>query len=201
MTDNEKLEKVKVEIERQKSELFSNNEGTMFEQGRISAFEDVLLLFDSTQEEPVSNDLKEAADNALESIADQYDIISVGSCLDMFKLGAKWQKEHLWKSADGDELTQKEKEEIFDKVLNASEPELIDDSDLPEIDYRTLKEVADEWDGSLYRSDAFVAGGKWMHEKLCSEIERRLTYMQYTPHRADIYKELKNLLYYIKSYV
>jgi hypothetical protein len=55
--------------------------------------------FDSMQEEPVSNDLKEAADNALESIADQYDIISVGSCLDMFKMGAKWQKEQMMTEA------------------------------------------------------------------------------------------------------
>ena len=44
------------------------------------------------EEKAASDDLKEAADNALESITDQYDIISVGSCLEMFRLGAKWQK-------------------------------------------------------------------------------------------------------------
>ena len=44
-------------------------------------------------EENTSNELKAAADNALESIVNQYDIISVGSCLEMFRLGAKWQKE------------------------------------------------------------------------------------------------------------
>ena len=47
------------------------------------------------QEEPVSEDLKKAADNALESISDQYDIISVGSCLEMFRLGAEWQMNKL----------------------------------------------------------------------------------------------------------
>ena len=45
------------------------------------------------KEIPVSENLKEAADNALGSIINQYDIISVGSCLEMFRLGAKWQKE------------------------------------------------------------------------------------------------------------
>ena len=80
-----------------------------------------------------------------------------------------------------------------------AEPEFISDSDLPT--FETLEEAADEWDGSLYRSDAFVAGGKWMNEKLCSEIEKRLEYMEFKCHRADTYKELKSLLSYIKSYV
>lgn len=97
------------------------------------------------------------------------------------------------------ELTQEQKEEIFDNVLNMAEPELINDSDLPT--FETLEEAADEWDGSMYRSDAIVAGAKWMNEKLCSEIEKRLEYMQYKPHRIDTYKELKSLLAYIKSYV
>lgn len=97
------------------------------------------------------------------------------------------------------ELTQEQKEEIVDEVLNMAEPELIDDSDLPT--FETLEEAADEWDGSMYRSDAFVAGGKWMNKKLCSEIERRLNYIEFQCHRADTYKELKSLLAYIKSYV
>ena len=97
------------------------------------------------------------------------------------------------------ELTQEQKEKIVDEVLNMAEPELIDDSDLPT--FETLEEAADEWDGSMYRSEAFVAGGKWMNKKLCSEIERRLNYIEFRCHRADTYKELKSLLAYIKSYV
>ena len=93
------------------------------------------------------------------------------------------------------ELTQEQKEKIVDEVLNMAEPELIDDSDLPT--FETLEEAADEWDGSMYRSEAFVAGGKW----ICSEIERRLNYIEFRCHRADTYKELKSLLAYIKSYV
>ena len=52
-----------------------------------------MALAHGCPEENASNELKVAADNALESISDQYDIISVGSCLEMFRLGAKWQKE------------------------------------------------------------------------------------------------------------
>lgn len=48
---------------------------------------------------------------------------------------------------------------------------------------------------------AFKAGAKWMNNTICSEIEKRLQYMQYAPHRVDTYKELKSLLAYIKSYV
>ena len=100
------------------------------------------------------------------------------------------------------ELSQKQKEEIFDKVLNMAEPELIDDSDLPKLySEMDLKEFSEEWDGSLYRSDAIIAGAKWLSNRICSEIEKRLEYMQYKPHRIDTYKELKSLLAYIQSYV
>ena len=100
------------------------------------------------------------------------------------------------------ELTQEQKEEIFDEVLNMAEPELINDSDLPKLySEMDLKEFSEEWDGSMYRSDAVLAGAKWMNNTICSEIERRLQYMLYAPHRADTYKELKSLLSYVKSYV
>lgn len=64
-----------------------------------------------------------------------------------------------------------------------------------------LEKAAEEWDESLYRKDAFKAGARWLNNIICSEIEKRLQYMQYAPHRADTYKELKSLLAYIKSYV
>ena len=102
------------------------------------------------------------------------------------------------------ELSQKQKEEIFDEVLNMAEPEFIDDSDLPT--FETLEETAKNYMKSqnppiwgLYHG--FVDGGKWMNEELCSEIERRLAYMEFQCHRADTYKELKSLLFYIKNYV
>ena len=52
-----------------------------------------MALAHGCPKENTSNELKVAADNALESISDKYDIINVGSCLEMFRLGAEWQKE------------------------------------------------------------------------------------------------------------
>ena len=54
-----------------------------------------MALAHGCPKEKTSEDLKNAADNALESISDQYDIISVGSCLKMFRLGAEWQKSKM----------------------------------------------------------------------------------------------------------
>ena len=50
------------------------------------------VYFPKLQEEPVNDDLKEAANNALEGLLDKYDLVGTGSCLEMFKLGAKWGK-------------------------------------------------------------------------------------------------------------
>lgn len=42
--------------------------------------------------EPASEDLEDAANNALERMLDKYNLVGTGSCLEMFKLGAEWQK-------------------------------------------------------------------------------------------------------------
>lgn len=47
-------EQILAEIKRLKTELIENGENTMFEQGRISAFEDMELFIDSMQEETTS---------------------------------------------------------------------------------------------------------------------------------------------------
>ena len=57
------------ELNRLIAELVEEGKDTMFEQGRISAFEDVKVFINHTlevidvNEEPVSNDLEEAAKN------------------------------------------------------------------------------------------------------------------------------------------
>lgn len=51
------------------------------------------------QEEPVSEDLEEAADNALNNVLNTHEIVNVRSCLEMFRLGAKWQKKQMMKDA------------------------------------------------------------------------------------------------------
>lgn len=53
---------------------------------------------DSLQEEPVSDELVDAANNALEGLLDKYDLVGTGSCLEMFKLGAQWQEEQFEKN-------------------------------------------------------------------------------------------------------
>ena len=44
------------------------------------------------QEEPVSEELEEAADNALSNVLNTHEIVNVRSCLEMFRFGAQWQK-------------------------------------------------------------------------------------------------------------
>ena len=44
------------------------------------------------QEEPVSEELEEAADNALSNVLNTHEIVNVRSCLEMFRFGAEWQK-------------------------------------------------------------------------------------------------------------
>ena len=68
------------------------------------------------KEEPISKDLEEAAKHYLYSNI-LYDDVYVGNptdkdCIEMFKAGAKWQKENLWKAADGDDLPEIDREVI-----------------------------------------------------------------------------------------
>ena len=69
----------------------------------MMAVNDVLKILDM-QEESVNEDFEDAANNALERMLDKYGLVGTGSCLEMFKLGAKWKKENLWKPADGDDV-------------------------------------------------------------------------------------------------
>lgn len=70
---------------------------------------DTLLAFiDSMQEEPVSDDLENAAleyathyDKNWSEVKDGY---IAENEVEAFKAGAKWQKNHLWKSAEGSDL-------------------------------------------------------------------------------------------------
>jgi hypothetical protein len=62
--------------------------------------------------EPVSEDLEEAV-NAYIGYAPEVDeSSSVYGKRQAFKAGAKWQKEHLWKPADGDDLPEIDREVI-----------------------------------------------------------------------------------------
>ena len=91
------------ELNRLIAELVEEGEDTMFEQGRISAFEDVKVFINHTlevkevNEEPVSKDLEEAIKKYLKSLRkshfEGYDIERA------FKKGAQWQKERILNNA------------------------------------------------------------------------------------------------------
>lgn len=61
-------------------------------------------------EEPVSEDLREASRKYFKSLKDSCFISS--DIMLAFKAGAKWQKKYLWKSADGEDLPEYEREVV-----------------------------------------------------------------------------------------
>jgi DNA-directed RNA polymerase specialized sigma subunit len=137
MTD--KVQKIREEVERLKSQLLRgacSSQIAMETRCKEEAYNEVLAILDTMQEEPVSEELEDAANNALERILDKYGLVGTGSCLEMFKLGAQWQKEHLWKSADGKELPEIDRDIIClldcGKVIKAHRPSKKDNLYVPE---------------------------------------------------------------------
>ena len=112
MTEKEKIRK---EVQRLMNELIHEKEkgfGSDADDACILELQNVLTFIDSLQEEPVNEDLEEAADNALSNVLNTHEIVNIRSCLEMFKYGAKWQKANLWKPADCDGLPEIDKEVI-----------------------------------------------------------------------------------------
>lgn len=67
--------------------------------------DDILRYIDSLQEEPVSEELEEAAyHNCIDRLSKE--------SIEDFKAGAKWQKQNLWKPADGEDLPELERDVI-----------------------------------------------------------------------------------------
>lgn len=102
-----KIEKIKAEIKRLKNELIQEAEKgykSEFDEGRIAAFEDMITFIDSLEEEPVSNNLEEAANEYgfanpvihYEADGNTYDDTDKPSF--DFIAGAQWQKEQLMKN-------------------------------------------------------------------------------------------------------
>ena len=51
---------------------------------------------------PVSEELEEAADNALNNVLNTHDIVNIRSCLEMFRFGANWKQQQMMaKAIDG----------------------------------------------------------------------------------------------------
>lgn len=77
--------------------------------------EKILSIIDTlevkeVQEEPVSEDLEEAAFDYAEAC--KYDGGEKLLCIEHFKAGAKWKAKNLWKSADSDDLPEIDREVI-----------------------------------------------------------------------------------------
>lgn len=115
MTD--KVQKIREEVEKRlKGERFISSD---------KEYNYLLSFIDSLQEEPVNDDLKNAANIALEGLLDKYGIVGIGSCLKMFKLGAEWQKEQFEKNrlAACDKQTEEDAEIESDFVMGIIENE------------------------------------------------------------------------------
>lgn len=78
----------------------NKNFRTAYDEGKFDALSAVDALLDSLQEEPVSNDLEQAAVEAFKHIVDS----DKNNFYEIFKAGTQWQKANLWKPADGDDL-------------------------------------------------------------------------------------------------
>ena len=111
MTD--KVQKIREELARLKEETsigLSEHENGV-EQGRMEIINALSLFLDSMQKEPVSEDLEEEIDNYVKR--NGYDgLDSIEEVKYIANYFAEWQKENLWKSADGDDLPEYDREVI-----------------------------------------------------------------------------------------
>ena len=117
MTDKEKFRK---EVEKLKSNLIygaCSSQIAMETMCKEEAYNEVLAILDTMQEEPVSEDLEEAceqlAENARKHKAETSSpFFSQGDYKQGVIDGAKWKVENLWKPADGDDLPEIDREVI-----------------------------------------------------------------------------------------
>ncbi len=113
MTDKEIVERAK---EAEKKTGFGELVHSPISKGVNSAYgigfiEGMVEYRNLLQEEPVSEELEEAAFDYAEAC--KYDGGEKLLCVEHFKAGAKWQAENLWKPADGNDLP------IFDREVIA----------------------------------------------------------------------------------
>ena len=121
-----KVEKIKTEIERLKSSLpwgSCASQLSMECNCKNEAYNEVLSYINSLEEEPVSNDLEEAAHSYVDTTIEWFDSEGNPCCYPAFIAGAQWQKQQ-------DQLTielaedhamlagmEKMKEEMIDKFF------------------------------------------------------------------------------------
>jgi len=105
MTD--KVQKIREGVEKLKSQLLRgacSSQIAMETMCKEEAYNEILAILDTMQEEPVSKELEEAANNALNNVLNTHEIVNVRSCLEMFRFGANWKKEQMMVKAVDAEL-------------------------------------------------------------------------------------------------
>lgn len=86
-----KVEKIKAEIERRKKTW--NHQDPQYVAGGKDVCDYLLGFIDSLEEEPVSNDLEEAAHFYVDTTIEWFDSEGNPCCYPAFIAGAQWQKE------------------------------------------------------------------------------------------------------------
>ena len=91
---NKQVEQIRTEIERLYKEA-KEEPYTGRMEGRLEALDKLDAFIDSLEEEPVSEDLEQAAVEAFKHIVDS----DKNNFYEIFKAGANWQKEQMMKDA------------------------------------------------------------------------------------------------------
>ena len=93
-----KVEKIREEVEKIAKSINpflpdEDGNNSEYEAGRLAMATQILQYIDSLQEEPVSNDLEEAAHSYVDTTIEWFDSEGNPCCYPAFKAGAQWQKE------------------------------------------------------------------------------------------------------------
>jgi len=122
MTDKEKLKEIKKLADAMYHTAFNLTTDASLLRKAMDDYHQ-FIIYKYYKKEPISEDLEDAANNELERILDKYGLVGTGSCLEMFKLGAKWRKEHFWKPSD--EMLEALYRVIPENVMEKSEDEML----------------------------------------------------------------------------
>lgn len=78
----------------------------------MEELEEKIALYEKNHKKSVSNGLEQAANDYVGHAPEIDEDLSVYSNREAFKAGAQWQKENLWKNAQGDDLPEIDREVI-----------------------------------------------------------------------------------------
>ena len=121
-------------------------------------------------EEPVSEDFEEAADNALSKVLNTHEIVNIRSCLEMFRLGAKWQEDKDKQTLNEEGVVVLPKEESVSKDLEQACDSYYEETwDEHGGKAMVVDGCHDVWFPSHATDDFFKAGAKWKEEQMMAK--------------------------------